>query len=86
MKEKQVDTIIHPGQDIGFSGKDAGRINLVTVRVGYQGFPVEAAPESFTFEFFRKQGYSVIENGGGGPDGGVDLRIKKDDKYKKIIN
>ncbi len=36
--------------------------------------------EMLVSEFFRKQGYSVIENGGGGPDGGVDLRIRKDDK------
>jgi len=30
--------------------------------------------------FFKKQGYSVSECGGGGPDGGVDLRLKKNGK------
>lgn len=39
--------------------------------------------EMVVSEFFRKQGYSVLESGGGGPDGGVDLRLKKDNK--KII-
>ncbi|MDZ7753296.1 MAG: restriction endonuclease [Gammaproteobacteria bacterium] len=29
-------------------------------------------------EAFRQQGYNVAENGGGGPDGGVDLVLRKD--------
>lgn len=29
-------------------------------------------------EFFRQQGYSVTETGGKGPDGGVDLELRKD--------
>lgn len=28
-------------------------------------------------EVFRQKGYQVMETGGGGPDGGVDLRLKK---------
>jgi restriction system protein len=33
-------------------------------------------------EGFRQQGYQVIENGGGGADGGVDLVLRKDgDKF-----
>lgn len=36
--------------------------------------------EMLISEFFRKQGYSVAENNGAGPDGGVDLRIKRDNK------
>ena len=29
---------------------------------------------------FRRRGYRVLENPGGGPDGGVDLRLRKDGK------
>ena len=29
-------------------------------------------------EAFRLRGYSVIETGGGGPDGGIDLELRKD--------
>lgn len=29
-------------------------------------------------EGFRRQGYQVVETGGGGPDGGVDLLLKRD--------
>jgi len=36
--------------------------------------------EMLVSEFFRKQGYSVIENGGGGADGGVDIRLRKNNK------
>ncbi len=36
--------------------------------------------EMLISEFFRRQGYSVVENNGDGPDGGVDLRISKDGK------
>lgn len=36
--------------------------------------------EMLISEFFRRQGYSVVENNGAGPDGGVDLRISKDSK------
>ena len=33
-------------------------------------------------EYFRRQGFSVLDNGGGGPDGGVDLLLKKgSDRY-----
>lgn len=28
-------------------------------------------------EYFRRQGYSVTDNGGGGPDGGVDVLLRK---------
>ncbi|MDQ3060804.1 MAG: restriction endonuclease [Pseudomonadota bacterium] len=28
-------------------------------------------------EYFRRQGYGVTDNGGGGPDGGVDVLLKK---------
>ena len=31
-------------------------------------------------EAFRRQGYAVEENGGGGADGGVDLRLRRDGK------
>lgn len=34
--------------------------------------------EDVTGEFFRREGYSVMENLVGGADGGVDLRLQKD--------
>ena len=38
--------------------------------------------ESLVGEFFRKQGYSVVAQGGAGPDGGVDVLLKKgSDRY-----
>lgn len=38
--------------------------------------------ETLVGEYFRRQGYSVLENGGGGPDGGVDLLLQKGkDRY-----
>ena len=36
--------------------------------------------EMIVGEAFRRRGYSVIENGGGGADGGVDLVLRKDGK------
>jgi restriction system protein len=39
--------------------------------------------ETLVSAFFREQGYSVRDCGGGGPDGGVDLRLRKNGK--KII-
>ena len=36
--------------------------------------------EALTGEFFRRQGYQVIENSSGGADGGVDIRLRKDGK------
>lgn len=33
-------------------------------------------------EYFRRQGYAVVANGGGGPDGGVDVLLQKgSDRY-----
>jgi restriction system protein len=33
-------------------------------------------------EYFRRQGFTVVDNGGGGPDGGVDVLLQKgSDKY-----
>ena len=38
--------------------------------------------ESLVGEFFRKQGYLVVAQGGAGPDGGVDVLLKKgSDRY-----
>ena len=38
--------------------------------------------EALVGEFFRKQGYSVVAQGGAGPDGGVDVLLKKgSDRY-----
>ena len=34
--------------------------------------------EELVGEAYRRQGYTVIENPGAGPDGGVDLKLKKD--------
>lgn len=34
--------------------------------------------ERLVGEFYRRQGYSVRETGGGGSDGGIDLILKKD--------
>lgn len=34
--------------------------------------------ESLVGEAFRMRGFSVVENGGGGADGGIDLILKKD--------
>jgi restriction system protein len=36
--------------------------------------------ESLVGEVFRRKGYRVLENPGGGPDEGVDLRLRKDGK------
>jgi restriction system protein len=40
-------------------------------RMSWQDF------ELLVGEYFRRQGYSVIDNGGGGADGGVDVFLKK---------
>ena len=38
--------------------------------------------EALVGEYFRRQGYTVIETGGGGPDGGVDVLLQKgSDRY-----
>lgn len=38
--------------------------------------------EGFTAEMFRRKGFQVVERGGNGPDGGVDLELKAGkDKY-----
>jgi len=38
--------------------------------------------EALVGEYFRRQGYTVIEQGGRGPDGGVDLLLQKgSDRY-----
>lgn len=38
--------------------------------------------ETLVGEYFRRQGYAVIDNGGGGPDGGVDVVLQKgSDRY-----
>lgn len=38
--------------------------------------------ETLVGEYFRRQGYAVIDNGGGGPDGGVDVLLQKGaDRY-----
>ncbi len=36
--------------------------------------------EALVGEAFRRKGYRVLENPGAGPDGGVDLRLRKDGK------
>ncbi|MFO8083343.1 MAG: restriction endonuclease [Desulfobacterales bacterium] len=36
--------------------------------------------EDLVGEAYRRKGYSVTESGGGGPDGGVDLVLKKNDE------
>ena len=36
--------------------------------------------ETLVGEVFRRKGYSVLENPGDGPNGGVDLRLRKDGK------
>lgn len=33
--------------------------------------------ETLVGEFFRRQGYAVVEQGGAGPDGGVDAPVEK---------
>ena len=33
--------------------------------------------ETLTGQFYREQGYSVVETGGGGPDDGVDLLLRR---------
>lgn len=38
--------------------------------------------EALVGEYFRRQGYAVIDNGGGGPDGGIDVLLQKGaDRY-----
>lgn len=46
----------------------AGALNSMT----WQEF------EQMVGEWFRRQGYGVVEHGGGGADGGVDLVLRKD--------
>lgn len=36
--------------------------------------------EELVAEAYRRRGYSVVENQGSGPDGGVDIRLHKDDQ------
>ncbi len=36
--------------------------------------------EMLVGEFYRRRGYSVIETGGSGPDGGVDIELKKNNE------
>ena len=36
--------------------------------------------EVLVAEYFRREGYAVTDNGGGGPDGGVDVLLKKGGK------
>lgn len=40
--------------------------------------------EDVTGEYFRRRGYRVIETLGGGADGGVDLRLQKDDELTLV--
>lgn len=37
--------------------------------------------ERLVGEVFRRRGYSVVETGGGGADGGIDLTVTKDGRY-----
>lgn len=38
--------------------------------------------ETLVGEYFRRQGYAVVDNDGGGPDGGVDVLLQKgSDRY-----
>lgn len=41
-------------------------------RMSWQDFELLVA------EYFRREGYAVLHNGGGGPDGGIDVFLKKD--------
>lgn len=60
--------------------RNSKNCNTNTLRVN----PIEKMSwrdfEMFISQFFQKQGYSVIENTSAGPDGGIDLRIKKNGK------
>lgn len=40
--------------------------------------------EQLVGEWFRRQGYQVEESGGGGPDGGVDLFLRKDGRREIV--
>lgn len=61
-----------------FRRRKAGRLHQAAVYadgmacISWQDFELLVA------EYFRRQGYAVLHNGGGGPDGGVDVLLKKD--------
>lgn len=40
--------------------------------------------ERLVAEWFHRQGYKVVETGGGGPDGGIDLIIRKDGRTEIV--
>lgn len=40
--------------------------------------------ESVVAEWFHRQGYQVAETGGGGPDGGIDLILRKDGRKELV--
>ena len=40
--------------------------------------------EELVAEAYRRLGYSVLENTGRGPDGGVDIRLRKDDQLTLV--
>lgn len=53
--------------------------NLDTLRaLDWQAF------EQLVGEALRRQGYNVLEQGGGGPDGGVDLRARRQGKSSVV--
>jgi restriction system protein len=53
--------------DVAKSG-DTGALNAMT----WQEF------EQMVGEWFRRKGYAITENGAAGPDGGIDLVLRKD--------
>lgn len=65
----------------GFSGWRRWRA-IRLHRVAATGAPAVAAMswrefETLVGEYFRHEGFSVLDNGGGGPDGGVDAWLRK---------
>ncbi len=40
--------------------------------------------ERLVAEWFHRQGYQVAETGGGGPDGGIDLMLRKDGRFELV--
>ena len=64
----------------------AGKRRLLETRTGIDSLR-EWSWREFEWlvgELFRRRGYSVVETGGGGADGGVDLLLRKDGRVELV--
>ena len=52
--------------------------NLKLTSLGWRQF------ERLVAEWFHREGYRVVEAGGGGPDGGIDLKVRKGERVEIV--